>query len=71
MNVRYCEIFFDPQGHTRTGVTWETMMGGFREASEEAERNLDVSLYSVKTIGRLKADIHEIGEKRMDSLPPA
>jgi adenosine deaminase len=43
MNVRYCEIFFDPQGHTRTGVTWETMMSGFREASEEAERNLNVS----------------------------
>jgi adenosine deaminase len=43
MNVRYCEIFFDPQGHTRTGVTWETMMVGFREASEEAERNLNAS----------------------------
>ncbi|GAB7334746.1 hypothetical protein MBLNU13_g06678t1 [Cladosporium sp. NU13] len=42
MNVRYCEIFFDPQGHTRTGVTWDTMMGGFREASEEAERKLNV-----------------------------
>jgi adenosine deaminase len=44
MNVRYCEIFFDPQGHTRTGVTWETMMTGFREASLEAENNLNVSL---------------------------
>ncbi|KAM0716686.1 hypothetical protein Q7P37_008131 [Cladosporium fusiforme] len=42
MNVRYCEIFFDPQGHTRTGTTWETMMAGFRSAQEEAERNLNV-----------------------------
>ncbi|KAK5693317.1 hypothetical protein LTR17_025100 [Elasticomyces elasticus] len=42
MNVRYCELFFDPQGHTKTGVTWETMMGGFREAQEEAERELNV-----------------------------
>ncbi|KAG8160677.1 hypothetical protein KVR01_008941 [Diaporthe batatas] len=42
MNVRYCELFFDPQGHTRTGVSWETMMGGFRSAQEEAERRLGV-----------------------------
>lgn len=43
MNVRYAEIFFDPQGHTRRGVSWETMMGGFREAQEKAERELNVS----------------------------
>ena len=43
MNVRYCEIFFDPQGHTRTGVTWETMMCGFRAAQEDAEKRLGVS----------------------------
>ncbi|KAK3636935.1 hypothetical protein LTR56_012595 [Elasticomyces elasticus] len=42
MNVRYCELFFDPQGHTKTGVSWEIMMGGFREAQEEAERELNV-----------------------------
>ena len=42
MNVRYCEIFFDPQGHTRTGVAWETMMGGFRQAQKEAEARLNV-----------------------------
>jgi adenosine deaminase len=42
MNVRYCEIFFDPQGHTRTGTTWETMMGGFRRAQQDAEENLNV-----------------------------
>jgi adenosine deaminase len=42
MNVRYCEVFFDPQGHTRTGTTWETMMCGFRSAQGDAERNLNV-----------------------------
>lgn len=42
MNVRYCEIFFDPQGHTRTGTTWETMMAGFREAQEKAEKDMNV-----------------------------
>jgi len=44
MKVRYCEVFFDPQGHTRTGVTWEIMMGGFREAQEKAEKELKVSI---------------------------
>lgn len=42
MNVRYCELFFDPQGHTRTGVTWKTMMDGFRSAQTQAERDLGV-----------------------------
>jgi adenosine deaminase len=69
MNVRYCEIFFDPQGHTRTGVTWETMMGGFREASEEAEKSLNVSPDSVQAGDRLKIDMHATGEKRLDPLP--
>lgn len=42
MNVRYCEIFFDPQGHTRLGTKWETMMGGFGQAQKIAERDLSV-----------------------------
>jgi adenosine deaminase len=42
MNVRYAEIFFDPQGHTRVGTSWETMMGGFGEAREKARRELNV-----------------------------
>jgi adenosine deaminase len=46
-NVRYCEPFFDPQGHTRRGVSFETIMGGFRKAQEEAEKRLNVSRFSV------------------------
>ncbi|KAH6969332.1 hypothetical protein DER45DRAFT_608049 [Fusarium avenaceum] len=42
MNVRYCEPFFDPQGHTRRGVSFETMMEGFRKAQEEAEKRLNI-----------------------------
>ncbi|KAI4680872.1 hypothetical protein J4E81_010056 [Alternaria sp. BMP 2799] len=42
MNVRYAEIFFDPQGHTRVGTSWETMMQGFREATWDAEQILNV-----------------------------
>ncbi|KAK5053885.1 hypothetical protein LTR84_001847 [Exophiala bonariae] len=43
MNVRYCEIFFDPQGHTSRGISWDVMMGGFRQASEKAEKELNVT----------------------------
>lgn len=42
MNVRYCEPFFDPQGHTSRGVSWEDMMGGLREAQLKAEKELNV-----------------------------
>lgn len=41
-NVRYAEIFFDPQGHIQNGTSWSTMMEGFREASVEAEKTLNV-----------------------------
>lgn len=43
MNVQYCEPFFDPQGHTRRGISMETIMGGFRTAQKEAEERLNVS----------------------------
>ncbi|RBR09630.1 uncharacterized protein FIESC28_09742 [Fusarium coffeatum] len=42
MNVRYCEPFFDPQGHTRRGVEFGTMMEGFRKAQQEAEKRLNI-----------------------------
>ncbi|KAH8653892.1 hypothetical protein BX600DRAFT_516118 [Xylariales sp. PMI_506] len=42
MNVRYCELFFDPQGHTRRGVSWDTMMSGFRRAQLDAEKKLGI-----------------------------
>jgi adenosine deaminase len=31
MNMRYCEPFLYPQGHTRRGILWETMMADFEE----------------------------------------
>lgn len=42
MNVRYCEVFFDPQSHTTRGVSWEDMMGGLRKAQAKAETELNV-----------------------------
>lgn len=52
-NVRYCEIFFDPQGHTRTGTAWETMMAGFRGAQERAARDLNVYRSSATSVERV------------------
>jgi adenosine deaminase len=43
MNVRYCEVFFDPQGHTSRGIAWDVMMGGFKEAQIKAQSELNVS----------------------------
>jgi adenosine deaminase len=43
MNVRYCEPFFDPQAHTRRGVSIDTVMRGFSRAQIEAGRSLNVS----------------------------
>lgn len=57
MNVRYCEPFFDPQGHTSRGVPIESVMKGLRRAQIDAEKKLNVStekqhLYK----GKLMAD---------------
>ncbi|GKU08136.1 adenosine deaminase [Fusarium langsethiae] len=42
MNVRYCEPFFDPQGHTRRGVAFQTIMDAFHKAQKEAEARLNL-----------------------------
>ena len=43
MNVRYCEPFFDPQGHTSRGVPIESVIKGLRRAQIDAEKKLKVS----------------------------
>ncbi|TVY44508.1 putative deaminase [Lachnellula occidentalis] len=42
MNVRYCEPFFDPQGHTRRGIPIEMILKGFKRAQIAAEHRLNV-----------------------------
>lgn len=42
MNVRYCEVFFDPQAHTSRGVAWAEFMGGLRAAQQKAATELNV-----------------------------
>jgi adenine deaminase len=38
--VRYAEIFFDPQAHTSRGVAFGAVLGGLRQAMQEAWRQL-------------------------------
>ncbi|KZF22511.1 adenosine deaminase [Xylona heveae TC161] len=42
MNVRYCEPFFDIQGHSRRGIPVTVVMNGFKKAQIEAEERLNV-----------------------------
>jgi adenosine deaminase len=42
-NVRHCEIFFDPQGHTGRGVAFETVIGGLWRALQDAEREWGIT----------------------------
>jgi adenosine deaminase len=41
-NVRYAEIFFDPQAHTSRGVSFDLVIRGLRRAIMDAERLLGI-----------------------------
>lgn len=41
-NVLYCEMFFDPQAHTRRGVAFATVIGGIRRAQQQALAELGI-----------------------------
>ena len=41
--VRHAEMFFDPQAHTSRGVTFPTVIGGYRRAVVTAQRELGIS----------------------------
>ncbi|MEM6826682.1 MAG: adenosine deaminase [Pseudomonadota bacterium] len=42
-NVRHVEIFFDPQGHTERGVSFDTVIKGILRALDEGEARLGIS----------------------------
>ena len=42
-NVRHVEIFFDPQGHTQRGVSFETVIAGITSGLREGERRFGIS----------------------------
>lgn len=41
-NVRYAEMFFDPQAHTSRGVSFDTIIRGIRRAQMDAEQQLGI-----------------------------
>ncbi|HEU0305127.1 MAG TPA: adenosine deaminase [Gaiellaceae bacterium] len=41
-NVVYAEVFFDPQAHTRRGIPFDAVVGGFGRAGQDAEASLGV-----------------------------
>src|SRR6476469_5746894 len=45
-NVRYVEMFFDPQPHTGRGVAFDVVIGGIRRAQNDAEGIIGVGLDS-------------------------
>lgn len=42
-NVRHVEMFFDPQGHTSRGVSFETVVNGLHRACREARAKLGIN----------------------------
>jgi adenosine deaminase len=56
MNVRYCEVFFDPQSHTARGVEWEDLMGGLRDAQQRAAAELNVCSHRSNCVHNLMTD---------------
>lgn len=51
-NVRYVEIFFDPQAHTSRGIPFPTVIRGLRSAIIQAERELRIRAVLVMCIMR-------------------
>lgn len=41
-NIVYAELFFDPQGHTSRGVSFDTVIRGIRRAQEDANEKLGI-----------------------------
>jgi adenosine deaminase len=42
-NVRHVEIFFDPQGHTARGISFDTVLSGLVDALERAQRDYGIT----------------------------
>jgi adenosine deaminase len=42
-NVRYVEMFFDPQGHTARGIPFATVIDGLTRAADEAAAKLGIT----------------------------
>jgi adenosine deaminase len=46
-NIRHTEIFFDPQTHTRRGISFETVLNGIYGALVDGRREFNISSYLI------------------------
>ncbi len=42
-NVTHAEIFFDPQGHTERGISFDTVLSGLTDALDKARRDFGIT----------------------------
>jgi adenine deaminase len=42
-NVKHVEIFFDPQGHTSRGISFDTVLSGLTDALDKARREFGIT----------------------------
>lgn len=42
-NVTHVEIFFDPQGHTERGVSFDTVLSGLTDALDKGRRDFGIT----------------------------
>tara|TARA_B110000902_G_scaffold43823_3_gene48693 strand:+ start:80128 stop:81132 length:1005 start_codon:yes stop_codon:yes gene_type:complete len=67
-NVRHTEIMFDPQTHTKRGVSFETIINGISRACKNAELKLNVSSFLIMSYLRHLSE-EEAFETLQESLP--
>lgn len=67
-NIRHTEIFFDPQTHTQRGISFQTVMEGFKRAQQKAQSELGVSSHLILCFLRHlpEEDAYPIFEQAMD-----
>ncbi|MEL7391832.1 MAG: adenosine deaminase, partial [Pseudomonadota bacterium] len=46
-NVVHVEIFFDPQGHTERGISFDTVMHGITKALADGERDFGITSFLI------------------------
>lgn len=67
-NVVHAEIMFDPQTHTKRGVSFETVISGIQRAREEAREKYGISSLLIMSYLRHLSE-EEAFETLEDSLP--
>jgi adenine deaminase len=67
-NIVHTEIFFDPQTHTKRGISFETVVSGISQALQKGEKELGISSFLIMCFLRHLSE-QEAFETLQDSLP--